>query len=145
MNDESERVVDAAVAALAAALAGRAEIAVAFLFGSASRGKAAGASDLDVAIVPSGELADSLAYRTSLAEELTRRCGVRVDVVLAREASPELAARIVREGRVLLSRDESARVRYETEALRRYFDTARLRHELDRALLADLREGRFLG
>jgi len=126
-------------------VSGHEEISVAYLFGSAARDEATVGSDIDVAILVAKELPDPLRHRAELVEELTRACGVSVDVVLLGEAPPELASRVVREGELLLSRDESARVRFETEALRRYFDTARMRRELDRALLSDLREGRFLG
>ncbi len=138
-----DRAAASRVAALAAALGERQEIAVAYLFGSAARRRAGEGSDLDLAVLVAPPPEDPLAYRTRLAEDLAGRCGVRVDVVLAASVPPVLATRIVREGRILLSRDESARVRFETEALRRYFDTARMRAELDRALLADLREGRL--
>lgn len=121
------------------------EILVAYLFGSAARDMVAVGSDFDVAILLDRKPSNSLGYRAALIEELTMACGVTVDVVVLGEAPPGLAARIVREGKLLLSRNESARVRFETEALRRYFDTAVLRRELDRALLLDLREGRFLG
>ena len=130
---------------LAAALAHHDEIAVAYLFGSVARDEAGSGSDLDVAALLAAETPDPLRHRARLMEELARAAGAAVDVVLLGEAPPELAARVVREGRLLLSRDESARVRFETETLRRYFDTARLRRELDRSLLSDLREGRFLG
>ena len=126
-------------------LAGNDEIVVAYLFGSAARDEDRAGSDLDVAVLLAKEVTEPLRRRALLMEELTRASGVAVDVVVLGEASPLLAARVVRDGQILLSRDESARVRFETDALRRYFDTARLRQELDRAFVSAVKEDRLLG
>lgn len=138
-------VADSILETLTEALAGHDEIAVAYLFGSAARDESGPGSDLDLAIVLTTEVPEPLRYRARLMEELARASSTAVDVVFLSDAPPELAGRVVREGKLLLSHDESARVRFETEALRRYFDTARLRRELDRGLVSDLRHGRFLG
>jgi len=136
---------DSRIDRLEAALGEHQEILVAYLFGSAARGTSGPGSDLDVAVLLRDPRPSTLRYRARLAEELTRACDVAVDVVLLADASPALAGRILQEGDLLLSRDESARVRFETEALRRYFDTARLRQELNRELVSSLRRPRSDG
>ena len=145
MSNGPDTVAGSNVERLVGALAGHDEIVVAYLFGSAARDESGPGSDLDVAVLLATGVPDLLRFRALLMEELARASSSAVDVILLSEAPPELAGRVVREGKLLLSRDESARVRFETEALRRYFDTARLRRELDRVLVSDLREGRFLG
>ena len=67
--------VDALAASLRRALSGRADVHVAFLFGSRARGAARADSDVDVAVLAPGvDLLD-------LAAELGRALGVEVDVV----------------------------------------------------------------
>jgi predicted nucleotidyltransferase len=129
-----------------AELEGRSEIVLAYVFGSVGRGTASESSDIDVAVSLSERPQDPLRYRARLAESLTGAAGGRrVEVVVLAESPPELAGRAVREGRLLLCRDEARRVRTEVDILRREFDTAPLRKALDRAQSAAIRSGRFLG
>lgn len=121
-------------------LEARPEIVLAYVFGSVARGTAARGSDIDIAVALTQPPSDALAYRARLAEELTRAAGsTRVEVVLLQEAPPALAGRIVREGRLLVCRDETRRVRIEVDALRREFDTEPLRRALDHAQSAAIR------
>ena len=83
--------------------------------------------------------------RGELTEELAAAVGRPVDVVPLDEVPPELAVRVVWEGRVLLSRDEPLRVRWETGTLKRYWDTAPLRRAIERGRLSEIAEGRFGG
>ena len=145
MSEGSRTQNDVRIERLETALGAHDEVAVAYLFGSAARGEGGPGSDLDVAVLLASPPPRTLRYRARLMEELTRACGVPVDVVLLDEAPPALAGRVVQEGQLMLSRDESARVRFETDALRRYFDTAPLRRELDRGLISSLSETRFHG
>lgn len=59
--------------------------------------------------------------------------GVPVEVVLLEDVPPALGGRIVREGKLLVCRDEADRVRTEVAMLQREFDTAPLRKVLDEA------------
>lgn len=77
------------------ALAGRADVRVAVLFGSQARGTARDGSDVDVAVdAPS---VDTIALGAELAEAL----GHEVDVVALGDAPIPLLERIVREGVVV--------------------------------------------
>lgn len=103
-------------------------------------------SDIDVGVLLVRAADNPLRYRARLAEELSRSVGgVPVDVVLLDEAPAALAGRVVREGRLLVCKDEVKRVRFETDALRREFDTTHLRRLYDRALAGAIRQGRFYG
>jgi predicted nucleotidyltransferase len=68
-------VDDAVVRALRAALAGRADVRLAILFGSTARGTAGPSSDVDVAVL--ARASDALA----LARDLTRAVGREVQIV----------------------------------------------------------------
>ncbi len=81
--------------ALRRALAGRADVRVAVLFGSQARGTARPDSDVDVAVDAPG--ADVLGLGAMLACALGRE----VDVVLLEEATIPLVERIVRDGIVV--------------------------------------------
>lgn len=131
---------------LKATLAGRDEIALAYLFGSTARGDASALSDVDVGIVLRGCRENLLRYRARLSESLSRAIGGRtVQVVLLEEASPALAARAIKEGHLLVCRDDATRVRFEIRAIGRDLDTAHLRRLYDQALGRAVREGRFYG
>lgn len=134
------------LARIRAELEGRPDVVLAYVFGSAARGTAASGSDIDVAISFAEPARDRLAFRARLMEDLARAAGgTRVDVVLIADAPPALAGRIVREGTLLVCRDEAHRVRTEVAALRAEFDTARLRAELDRGQSSAIRAGRVHG
>jgi predicted nucleotidyltransferase len=131
---------------LGAALADRNEVAVAYLFGSAAREDTSALSDIDVGVLLADHPHNLLRYRARLIEDLSRALeGRAVDVVLLDEALPALAARVIREGQLLLCRDDVRRVRFEVRALRRDFDTAPLRQIYDRTLANAIRQGRFYG
>jgi predicted nucleotidyltransferase len=122
---------------LRAELGRHGEISLAYLFGSVARGESGEGSDVDVAVLASTVL--GLDDRSRLSEELARALGFRwaVGVVDLRQASPVLAAEVVRDGVRLVERDPLVRFDFEMEAIRRFEDTRglrRLQHEL-------LREG----
>ena len=54
--------------------------------------------------------------------DLERQVGVPVQVVILNNAPPDLAHRVLRDGRVLLERDRSARLRFEVRTRNLYFD-----------------------
>ena len=131
---------------LSAVLADRDEVAVAYLFGSAARGQMTQLSDVDVGLLLTNGPQNLLRYRARLMEDLSRAlAGRSVDVVLLDEAPPALAARAIREGQMLLCRDNTRRVRFEVRALQRDFDTAHLRRIYDQTLANAIRNGRFYG
>jgi uncharacterized protein len=141
---QSRAVATTPIEEIRARLDDRPEIVLAYLFGSSARGTASPQSDLDVAVLASETSPNVLRYRARLAEALTEVAGGKaVEVILLDEAPPALAGRIVREGRLLVCRDESQRVRFEVRALEREFDTAPLRRVLDRGLSTAIRAGHF--
>lgn len=128
------------------------EIPFAYLYGSAVTGRRHGLSDIDVAAYvdrtalaehddePGGELR----YWALLFDEVQQALpGEDIDLVLLHRAPPLLADRILRDGRLLFSRDESVRLRWITGVKSRYCDLAPIRTTLNRALDRRIRSGTF--
>jgi uncharacterized protein len=124
----------------------RPEVLVAYLFGSHAREKPTPISDVDFAVllseaVPFGSYLD---YRITLMQELTRIFrSDEVQVVILNQVPPLLAYKVVVEGKLLVCRDEVARLRFRTDATRRYLDTKALRRIQDTATARRIREARF--
>ncbi len=59
--------------------------------------------------------------------ELERLLGRPVQVVALNSASPDLVHRVLRDGRLVLDRDRSARIRFEVRARNEYFDMEPIR------------------
>jgi hypothetical protein len=126
--------------------ASRPEVLVAYLFGSHARGKPTPISDVDIAVLLSEAVPHEsyLDYRIALMRELTKIFGSdEVQVVILNQAPPLLAYKVIVEGKPLFCRDEVARLRFRTDATRRYLDTKALRRIQDAATARRIREARF--
>ena len=117
-------VVDG-VAALGRVLEGRADVRLAYLFGSVARGEGHQSSDLDVGVVFSPIPAP--APLDQLVTDLEAAAGRRLDLVVLNDAAPLLTHEAIRAGRMIVCRDDDERVSFETHATARYLDTAHLR------------------
>ena len=99
-----------------------------YLFGSVARREAGPDSDVDVgilfALTPPATLE---APQFALEGELDRLLGRPVQVVALNAASPDLVHRVLRDGRLVLDRDRSARIRFEVRARNEYFDMEPIR------------------
>ncbi|MHB1846053.1 MAG: type VII toxin-antitoxin system MntA family adenylyltransferase antitoxin [Deltaproteobacteria bacterium] len=130
---------------LTRALAGRAEILEAYLFGSQARGTAAAHSDVDVAVyldearVPAAPYGYPAALATDLMAALGRS---DVDVVVLNRAPPLLYHRVLRDGVRLLSRSLRATTVREGRALSRWCDWAPQQRKFDEAFAARARAGK---
>jgi len=119
------------------------DVVVAYLFGSRARGTSGPLSDIDVAVLLRGDghaLERRLALMADLAEVSGRE---RVDVVILNEAPVALAYRVLRDGRLLFSRDERARIEHRVRTVDRYLDMEPFRRVQEQGLRDRLREGRF--
>jgi uncharacterized protein YutE (UPF0331/DUF86 family)/predicted nucleotidyltransferase len=87
------------------------DVLVAYLFGSRARGVAGPLSDVDVAVLLDD--GDSFQRRLDLIAAVAEVTGgVAADVVVLNEAPVALGYRVVRDGVLVHSRDEVARIRY---------------------------------
>ncbi|MPZ89133.1 MAG: hypothetical protein GEU81_13910 [Nitriliruptorales bacterium] len=127
-----------AVPELSARLAAEPDVLVAYLFGSRARGTARPGSDYDVAVLLT-EGAD--AHRRQL--EMMAVLGDGVDVIVLNQAPIALAYRVLRDGKLLVRRDERARIEHWARTVDRYLDSAPLRRALDAGVRHRLEEGRF--
>lgn len=99
-------------------------IVCAYLFGSYARGEARRHSDIDIAVLfPESVRTDGLSGpAATLRGDLERLLRCEVDLVDMRSAPVDLIHRVLRDGRLLVERDLSERVRFEVDARNRYFD-----------------------
>ena len=134
MANNAQSETDILIKDMSASFAGE-PVVVAYLFGSQARGDAGPLSDVAVLLeegLPPGE---ALSLRLRLMEAVGRTLRVeRVDVVVLNGAPYLLQHRVIRDGRVLFSRDELARVRYEFRVLRYYLDFRYFEDKYFRAL-----------
>ncbi len=99
------------------------EIVAAYLFGSTATGTARPDSDVDVAVLyraaPPPTL-DSGVF--DLEADLSRHLGKEAQLVVLNGAPVDLVHRVLMQGRLVLDRDKSARIRFEVESRNEYFD-----------------------
>lgn len=105
------------------ALAAEPLVAAAYLFGSFARGTASNASDVDIAVLFSEPIDARLGGPLDrLRDAIERACNRPCDLIDARTAPPDLVHRVLRDGRLLLERDRSARIAFEVAKRNEYFD-----------------------
>lgn len=112
-------------ARLTRALEPRPEILDAYLFGSQARGDAGALSDIDVAVYIDESLTEPgpYGYDAELITDLMTELGTNdIDVVLLNRAPPLLYHRVLRDGKLLVTRDLKATTTRAGYALSRYFD-----------------------
>jgi predicted nucleotidyltransferase len=94
-----------------------------YLYGSVARGTAGPQSDIDIGVLfsrrPPATL-DSQPYEVEA--DLERLLGRAVQVVELNRAPVDLRARVLREGRLLVDLDRSARIRFEVQTRNEAFD-----------------------
>lgn len=116
-----------------------------YVFGSVATGLDRTDSDVDVAVYldPTVPTARFLDASLDLTDRLSEASGVgRIEVLVLNDAPLPLRGRVARERVVLYSRDEAARVRFESRTLREFFDHEIHARPLDEKFLRDTAQGR---
>jgi predicted nucleotidyltransferase len=122
-------------------LAGAPGVLVAYLYGSHARGRAGPLSDVDVALLLDR---DDEERRLELTAAIAHAVApARADVVILNDAPLALAYRVLRDGVILNSRDDRARVAHWVRTVDRYLDMAPARRLMAAGTHNRLREGRF--
>src|SRR5262245_56468417 len=102
---------------------GHHDVTTVYLFGSTARGTRRADSDVDVGVLVEGQPPRTIdGLKLDLQGELERALGHEVQLVVLNGAPPDLVHRVLRDGKLLLDRDPSKRIRFETNARREYFD-----------------------
>jgi predicted nucleotidyltransferase len=129
-------------AELTAALEADARIAYALVFGSAARGTAHAASDLDIGVglVPGARL-DPLEIGELIAR-LESAATRDVDLVLLDQAPPGVAYRAFRDGELLFERDHARFVERKARAIVEYLDFEPVERAFAEGALRAARNGR---
>jgi predicted nucleotidyltransferase len=122
-------------------LAGAPGVLVAYLYGSHAREQAGPLSDVDVALLLDGDHEERRLELTAAIAHVV--APARADVVVLNDAPSALSYRVLRDGTVLASRDERARVQHWVRTVDRYLDMAPARRLLAAGTRNRLREGRF--
>jgi hypothetical protein len=117
----------------------------AYVFGSAATGRTHAKSDLDIAVylMPPIDARRTLDLTLDLGDRLAATSGrADVDLVVLNSAPLRLQGRILRQRVIIYSRDEVARVRYESRTFREAGDFEIHARALDREILRATAEGR---
>jgi predicted nucleotidyltransferase len=93
-----------------------------YLFGSFGRDEATGESDVDVAVLGLGRPRTLEDLPVDLQHDLEEALGRPVHVIPLECAPVDLVHRVLRDGRLVLDRDRTARIRFEVRARNEYFD-----------------------
>jgi len=99
-------------------------VVVAYLFGSYAREQVIPWSDIDIAILLDEEAREEgfRVYTALLADLMRFRGADRVVILLLNRARDNEIASVIRDGRLIYSADERARITFETTAISRLFD-----------------------
>lgn len=118
----------------------------AYLYGSHATGRAHAGSDVDVAAFVDETLPAAHRFDLSLdlagSLEQRARVGPIEALLILNDARITLAGRILEDRKVLYSRDESARIRFESRTFRHYHDFELHAAPMRRARLRAVAEGR---
>jgi predicted nucleotidyltransferase len=148
MEQSPRGQVDEILSRVRPLMAERGDVAFAYVFGSVARGDARVDSDVDFAVYldEDSPRADRGCVRSALLTKLLACLGRNdVDLVILNDAPVVLKHRVLRDGILVLSRDEAKRVDFTADTLRRYVDTAPLRrlvHDYTRRSVANGTFGR---
>ena len=130
------------VEALVDCLSAQPDVLAAYLFGSHATGQARPGSDVDVAVLLSGEdEVERFERRLRLMGEVEEALGRRpADVVVLNDAPPLLIHQVLKHGRLIYERDRAARVEFEVRAGKIYSDLRPMREYFKHDLFQKIKE-----
>lgn len=130
------------------AVASHPEVLAVYLFGSVARGSTRAGSDIDLGVLSCAAPPPTLdGLLLGVEGDIERELGAPVQVVVLNTAPPDLVHRVLRDGRLLIDRDPSFRIRFEVRARNEFFD---VQPTLDRDrtgrpdIQRDIKEERFV-
>ncbi len=94
-----------------------------YLYGSVARGTAREGSDVDVGVLLEKDPPRTLkGLKLDLEADLESLLEIPVQLVVLNRAPPDLIHRVLRDGKLMLDRDRSRRIRFEVKARNEFFD-----------------------
>lgn len=121
---------------------GNRQISAVYLFGSAAKNLMRPKSDIDIAVLFEAELKGKIKrfdITLSIGMELEDIIGRPVDVVDIAEASPILQHQILKTGKLLVENNRLARINFEVNSRRQYFDLLPLYKARNKNILQQFR------
>jgi len=107
-------------------------ILFAYIFGSYARGEARENSDIDVAIYVKKVPKDIFKYENKIASKIEKEIKKQVEVRILNKLPFLLQSRITKEGKLIFSKNEKERIKFETFVLSNYLDFSYLMKEYNR-------------
>jgi len=131
-------------------VSGLKEIVAFYLFGSYAMGRPTPLSDIDLAVLFDCSVDKNMFFtkKLQLMGDLSTILGTDgIDLVILNEAPPGLGYRVIKDGRLLYSKDEDKDqlVAFKVRALDRYFDFQPVQKVFSEGLARRIKEGSFGG
>lgn len=117
-------------------------VKLAYLYGSQVFGNTHQKSDIDVAVVLApASVATEYELGNKLSAALENR---QVDVRIINFDSPAVFLRnILKDGQVILAKDDSERVKFEVQAMKKYYDSEYLRRFMTAKMYQSIKKGSY--
>lgn len=119
------------------------EVSTVYLFGSVAKGKQRNNSDLDLAVffTPGMDPFTRFEAKLQLAIELEDLLGLKIDIVDLQVVEPFFCHQVMLEKVLVIDKDPQARVDFEVNARKQFFDMQRFYDLYHRQALKRLEEG----
>lgn len=114
--------------------ADRAEVTAVYLYGSAAADRLTSESDVDVGVLYRREQRPTAARQLADQSALAARLNRDVDLVVLNDASPILRMQILKNGRLIVTNDQSTVYDFFVRTTNDYFDLKRVRQEIEKNL-----------
>lgn len=109
------------------------EIVFAYLYGSLAKGKVRRDSDVDIGVFLEKDFKKDAFYEAKLALEIEKETELRnVEIVVLNEKSLRFLNQVLRYGKLIISKNEKERVKFETTVTKSYIDFKPYYLEYDR-------------
>ncbi len=104
------------------------DITVAYLFGSYAQNNAGPSSDIDLAVLVSGNKSSSSGFYRKLVTAISDVLGTeRFDLLILNHASTAVQYEVISSGKVIYARSDEEQEHFEMKTRQKYLDTAYLR------------------
>jgi len=114
------------------------KILVAYLFGSQAKKLNTKISDVDIAILLSETPKNLFEYYLYMVNKLSGTVGDNLDLIILNTAPPMLKHQIIKYGKIIYTRDEKERIKFEARAESEYLDFSRALRRYDECLIKQI-------